>query len=68
MKTLQLSIIIVLSVVAFSVSVAYAEQPLLDFYNNSQLVLVGKVISLSQVPSTIQSQDANQTQYNIEVE
>jgi plastocyanin len=68
MKTLQLSIIIVLSIATFSISLSYAEQPLLDFYNNSQLVIVGKVISLSQVPTTIQSQDKNQTQYDIQVE
>ncbi|HEX5358478.1 MAG TPA: hypothetical protein VFW99_01025, partial [Candidatus Nitrosotalea sp.] len=69
MKTLYLSII-VLFTVASSSGLAYAEQPLLDFYNNSQLVLVGKVISLSQVPSTTNnpSQSPNQTRYDIQVE
>lgn len=47
---------------------AFAEQPLLDYYNNSELVLVGKVISLSQVQSTIPSSEPNQTHYDIQVE
>ena len=68
MKTSHLSIIVI-SIVAFSSSLAYAEQPLLDFYNNSQLVLVGKVISLSQVPTTSNpAQSPNQTRYDIQVE
>lgn len=46
----------------------FAEQPLLEYYDNSELVLVGKVISLSQVTSSIPSQDANQTRYDIQVE
>ncbi|MGH2611759.1 MAG: hypothetical protein ACRDFB_01765, partial [Rhabdochlamydiaceae bacterium] len=50
--------------------IAFAQQPLLDFYNNSQMVLVGKVISLSQVPTTLNdsSQSQNQTRYDIQVE
>ncbi len=69
MKILLLSII-VFSIAVFSSSLAYAEQPLLDFYNNSQLVLVGKVISLSQVSTTTSnpSQSPNQTRYDIQVE
>ncbi len=70
LKILHFSIIAILLVVVFSSSLAYAEQPLLDFYNNSQLVLVGKVISLSQVPTTTSnpSQSPNQTRYDIQVE
>ncbi|MDE1766798.1 MAG: hypothetical protein KGI27_11085 [Thaumarchaeota archaeon] len=52
------------------IHVAYASQPLLDWYNNSEMVLVGKVISLSQVPATTNSssQYPNQTRYDIQVE
>ncbi len=69
MKVLLFSIT-VLSIASFSSSLAYAEQPLLDFYNNSHLVLVGKVISLSQVSTTTSnpSQSPNQTRYDIQVE
>ncbi|MGH2612936.1 MAG: hypothetical protein ACRDFB_07795, partial [Rhabdochlamydiaceae bacterium] len=54
MKTLHLAIIVILSIsMMVSTGIAFAQQPLLDFYNNSQMVLVGKVISLSQVPTTL---------------
>ncbi|MGH2612717.1 MAG: hypothetical protein ACRDFB_06665, partial [Rhabdochlamydiaceae bacterium] len=54
MKTSHLAIIVILSIsVMDGTGIAFAQQPLLDFYNNSQMVLVGKVISLSQVPTTL---------------
>lgn len=69
MKTIHLAIIAILSLVIFSSSLAYAEQPLLDFYNNSHLVLVGKIISLSQVPTTSNpSRSPYQTRYDVQVE
>ncbi|HJT10335.1 MAG TPA: hypothetical protein VJ771_06070 [Candidatus Nitrosotalea sp.] len=73
MKTRHISIIfisIISGIVLVNTNLAYAEQPLLDFYNNSQLVLVGKVLSLSQVPTTTSnpSQSPNQTRYDVQVE
>ena len=71
MKTLHLSIIVIAGMMVLSLSLvlpSFAEQPLLDYYNNSELVLVGKVISLSQVSSTIHSSEPNQTRYDIQVE
>lgn len=54
----------------FGFGAVYAEQPLLKFYNNSDRVLVGKIISSSQVSTmtgdTIQY--PNQTRYDIQVE
>lgn len=49
---------------------AYAEQPLLKFYNNSDMVLVGKIISLSQVHTMTgdKAQYPNQTRYDVHVE
>jgi hypothetical protein len=54
----------------FVTQTSNASQPLLDSYNNSDLVLVGKIISLSQVATTTSSlsQYPNQTRYDIQVE
>lgn len=71
MKTLHLGIISILVILGTCITqTSNASQPLLDSYNNSDLVLVGKILSLSQVPTTTSSpsQQPNQTRYDIEVE
>ena len=70
MKTLYYSIIIILLSGTFGFGAAYAEQPLLKFYNNSDRVLAGKIISLSQVPTMTgdTTQYPNQTRYDVQVE
>ena len=64
---LLVTIITILSAFVFSQN-ANALDIILDSYRNSDLILVGKVISLSQVPSTHPIQQPNQTQYDIQVE
>ncbi|MHB8603478.1 MAG: hypothetical protein ACYC6W_11270 [Nitrosotalea sp.] len=70
MKTLHLSIIVILFSSIFGFGAAYAEQPLLKFYNTSDRVLVGKIISLSQVHTMTgdTTQYPNQTRYAVQVE
>src|SRR6185312_4084601 len=71
MKTLHLGIASSLVILCmFVTQTSSASQPLLDSYNNSDLVLVGKIISQSQVPTTTSSpsQYPNQTRYDIQVE
>src|SRR5574340_755597 len=70
MKTLQLAIIAILFSSMIGFGAAYAEQPLLKFYNNSDRVLVGKIISSSQVHAMTgdTTQYPNQTRYDIQVE
>ena len=70
MKTLHLFIIVILFSSIFGFGAAYAEQPLLNFYNTSDRVLVGKIISLSQVPTMTgdATQYPNQTRYDVQVE
>lgn len=61
------AVITILSTFVFLQSVD-AQDIVLDSYKNSDLVLVGKVINLSQTPSTQTVQQSNQTQYDIQVE
>lgn len=71
MKILHLGIVSILVILGICITqTSNASQPLLDSYNNSDLVLVGKIISLSQVPTTTSSlsQHPNQTRYDIQVE
>jgi hypothetical protein len=70
MKTLHLFIIVILFSSIFGFGAAYAEQPLLNFYNTSDRVLAGKIISLSQVPTMTgdTTQYPNQTRYDVQVE
>ncbi len=70
MKTLHLSIIMILISSTIGFGAAYAEQPLLNFYNNSDRVLVGTIISSSQVHTITgdKTQYPNQTRYDIQVE
>src|SRR5579872_5993248 len=70
MKTLHLLIIAILFSSIIGFGSAYAEQPLLDFYNASDRVLVGTIISSSQVHTITgdKTQYPNQTRYDIHVE
>src|SRR5579885_1267253 len=70
MKTLYLLIIAILLSSIIGFGLAYAEQPLLDFYNASDRVLVGTIISSSQVHTITgdKTQYPNQTRYDIHVE
>ncbi len=70
MKTLYLLIIAILLSSIIGFGSAYAEQPLLDFYNASDRVLVGTIISSSQVHTITgdKTQYPNQTRYDIHVE
>jgi hypothetical protein len=70
MRTLYLAIIVILLSGTLGFGAAYAEQPLLKFYNASDRVLVGKIISLSQVPTMTgdTTQYPNQTRYDVQVE
>ncbi|HEU5220998.1 MAG TPA: hypothetical protein VFU58_02960 [Candidatus Nitrosotalea sp.] len=70
MKSLHYFMIAILFSSIIGFGVVYAEQPLLKFYNTSDRVLVGKIISSSQIHAVTgdTTQYPNQTRYDIQVE